>query len=265
MLLSLEIVAKNEAALLGSMAVQVNVDLQVAVLVLLHDCSLRLVDRGLLMRAGIEVEPIQVVVVGVQPVVASSHAIWVQQGYDLELVLLKQNGGLLGLGKQEVDEAVEDVRALHLARVDSSRQENSGLVELVAALGGEYLGLLRAFPELREHARSIDLLLPLFGVVVLSCNRDQLDIPLFFGVPQQLAMEVDILRQALASRNLVFPVAEILQGVFVAPGLDEAEVSELLGVLRRELVVKVDLQTVRPILNKRVTLEIANLQPKLLC
>ena len=69
---------------------KVYIDPQVAQLLLLNDSLLRLKDRRLLMRTWVEVKAIQIVIVGVQTVVASSNTIWVQQRYYLKLVLFQE-------------------------------------------------------------------------------------------------------------------------------------------------------------------------------
>lgn len=71
------------------MTVEVNVELEITILVLLYDSFFGLVNRRLLMRTRIQVESIQVVVVRVQPVIASSNAVRVQQWNYFELVLFE--------------------------------------------------------------------------------------------------------------------------------------------------------------------------------
>lgn len=69
------------------MSVQVNVYFKVAVFLLLDDSLLCLVDSWLLMRRGIQVKPIQIVVVCIKSVVSSRDTIRIEKRYDLKLEL----------------------------------------------------------------------------------------------------------------------------------------------------------------------------------
>ena len=89
MLLALQVIAENETAFFRRVTVEVNVELEISILVLLYYCFFGLVNRRLLMRTRIQVESIQVVVVRVQPVIASSNAVRVQQWNYFELVLFE--------------------------------------------------------------------------------------------------------------------------------------------------------------------------------
>ena len=70
------------------MTVQVQVDLESSGLVLLDHCLLGLVDGWLPVGARIQVKAVEVVVVGVKAIVATSHAVGVEQWNYLEGILL---------------------------------------------------------------------------------------------------------------------------------------------------------------------------------
>ena len=59
------------------MAVQVDVNFEIAVMVLLDDSLFGLINGGLLLWAWIKVESIEVVIVRVKTIVASSDSVWV--------------------------------------------------------------------------------------------------------------------------------------------------------------------------------------------
>lgn len=52
-------------------------------------------DSGLKFRVRVQVEAVQVVIVGVQAEVASRDTVWVEQRDDLEDILLEEQTGLL--------------------------------------------------------------------------------------------------------------------------------------------------------------------------
>ena len=74
---------------------QVQVDVKVLVPVLLHQSLFGSVDGRLPLGVGGQVEPVQVVVVGVQPEVASRNAVWVQDRHHFKYVELQENSRLL--------------------------------------------------------------------------------------------------------------------------------------------------------------------------
>ena len=67
----------DEAALFAGVAMQVNVHLEVAVLVLLYYSMLGLEHCGLTIWTRIQIKPIQVVIMSIQSVIPTSHPIWV--------------------------------------------------------------------------------------------------------------------------------------------------------------------------------------------
>lgn len=88
---------------------QINIHFKLAKFVLLHHGLLRLVDCWLLVRAWIYVEPIEVVVMRIQTVVASRHSVWIEQWNDFENIPIKQYSCLLSFRQQEIDDAVEHI------------------------------------------------------------------------------------------------------------------------------------------------------------
>ena len=90
LLLTLKAIAKDEAAFLARVTVQVDVNLKLAQQMLLKYRFLCFKDRRLLLRTRIEVESVQIVVVGVQAVVAARDSIRIYKWNDLEDVLLQQ-------------------------------------------------------------------------------------------------------------------------------------------------------------------------------
>jgi hypothetical protein len=77
LLLTLEIISEDKAALLGGVTMEIDIDPQVSQLLLLDNGLLGLINCRLLLCARIQVKSIQVVIMGVQAVVASSNTIWV--------------------------------------------------------------------------------------------------------------------------------------------------------------------------------------------
>lgn len=75
MLITFEIVAEYEATLFACVSVEIDVEFEVAKLVLSNDRLLYLVDSWLLIRTWVQVEPIQVVITGVKSVVSASHSV----------------------------------------------------------------------------------------------------------------------------------------------------------------------------------------------
>ena len=176
LLLAAQIVAKNEAAFLGSVTVQVDVHFEVTDLLLLHDCALSQVHSGLLLRTRFSVEAIQVMVVRVETVVAAGNAVWINQRNELEAVLLEQNARTLGLRQQEVNDTVENVRALNFTWMNSSREEDRRLVKNESTLLAEYFGLLRVIAELWEHAVVVRPVFSLVRILIPARNCDQLKV-----------------------------------------------------------------------------------------
>ena len=82
-----QIVTKYEAAFFRGMTVQVDVNFKFAQLMLLNNCFFSLKDSGLERGIWLSVKPVQIVVMCIQPVVATRHPIRVDQGDDLETEL----------------------------------------------------------------------------------------------------------------------------------------------------------------------------------
>ena len=109
LLLSFEIVSKNETTFLACVTVQVNVQFQVAQLVLGNDGLLHLENSRLLVRARVQIEPVQIVIMRVQPVVPSRNSVRIDQGYYFYHVVLKDNTCLLCLRKDKVYNSIQDM------------------------------------------------------------------------------------------------------------------------------------------------------------
>lgn len=77
------------------MPVEVKVDVELSVSVLLHQGFLSRIDSRLPFWVRVQIESIQVVVVGVEAEVASRYPIRVKQWHYLEVVELQQDTGLL--------------------------------------------------------------------------------------------------------------------------------------------------------------------------
>ena len=119
MLLGLEIIAEDETALFAGMAMQIEVDLEASALILLNHSLLGLIDGGLPVRTWVQVESIEVVVVGIQSIVPTSHTIRVKQWNYLEAVLLQEDCCLLTLIQQEINQPVEYMTTLYFSRMYS--------------------------------------------------------------------------------------------------------------------------------------------------
>lgn len=77
LLLSFETISKYKATLLWSMTVQIDVNFEIAVVVLLDDSLFGLINSWLLLRTWIKVESIEVVIVRVKTIVTSCNSVWV--------------------------------------------------------------------------------------------------------------------------------------------------------------------------------------------
>ena len=82
-------VSEDEAALFRCVAVQVNVDLELADLLLLHYRSFGAIDCRLLFGARMGVKSVEVVVMCVQSVVTARNTIRINQRNHLESVSLQ--------------------------------------------------------------------------------------------------------------------------------------------------------------------------------
>ena len=60
-------------------------------------------------------------------VVAARHSVRIEHGYELEDELASEHGAPILLAQQEVEEAVEDVRARRLARMQAVRENVDAL------------------------------------------------------------------------------------------------------------------------------------------
>ena len=123
------------------MTVQVDVNFEVAVVVLLHDSLFGLIHSGLLLGAWVKVESIEVVIMRVKTVVASRHTVGVHQRYYLKLIFFQQNSCLIGLRHNKVNYPIENVGALYFSRMHSRRKKNAGLVKFEAPLRAEQFRL----------------------------------------------------------------------------------------------------------------------------
>lgn len=192
LLLPFQIVSENEAALLAGVTMQVNIEFQVAQVVLGNNRLLDLVDCRLLVRTGAQIEPVQIVIVSVQAIVATRYAVRVDQGYDLDDVIFKNDAGLLTFGEYEVNDTIKYMRRLYFSWMDSRAQKDCFLVvESMASFFVEDLCLWRSVHDLGQEALAFDLWLPLFAVVVVSCDRDEFHVALLQGVAEQLSMKID--------------------------------------------------------------------------
>jgi len=132
------------------MAVKVNVDLQISCLVLVDNRLLSCVNSRLPLRIRVQVKPIQVVVVCVQPEVPPRHSIRIKQWYNLELIFFEQEGSLLRFRKQKLKYAIEHMGCTHFARVHSSREEYGWFFIFNSSLLTEQLLLGRPVFDLRK-------------------------------------------------------------------------------------------------------------------
>jgi len=82
-----------------------------------------------LLLVGIAVDPIEVLAVGVKSPLASGNAIWVENRNNFELVVIKENFGLLifEVGKL-VDQALEHILSWCFSTVDSTGEINHWLI-----------------------------------------------------------------------------------------------------------------------------------------
>ena len=119
------------------MTVQVDVNLEVAVVVLLHDSLFGYIHGRLLIWAWIKIESIEVVIMRVKTIVTSCNSIWVYQRDYLELVFFQQNSCLFSLGHYKVNYPIKNVGALNFSRMHPCRKENTGLVKLETPLRTE--------------------------------------------------------------------------------------------------------------------------------
>lgn len=98
---------------------QINVDVQVPIIMLLNQGLLSGIYRGLKFGVRIQVEPIEVVVVGIESEVPTRYTVWVQQGHYFEDIVLKEQPTLLTVRKEKIDDAIQNKGGLHFARVDT--------------------------------------------------------------------------------------------------------------------------------------------------
>lgn len=109
LLLASQVVSENETAFLTRVTVQVDVEFQVAQLVLGNNGLLDLVNCRLLIRTWAQVEPVEIMIVRVQPVVPSCDSVRIDQRYDLDHVILKYYARLVTLRQDEVNDSIQDV------------------------------------------------------------------------------------------------------------------------------------------------------------
>ena len=171
---------------------QINVHFKLAEFVLLYHGLLRLVDCWLLVRAWIYVEPIEVVVMRIQTVVASRHSVWIEQRNDFENIPIKQYSCLLSFWQQEIDDAVEHIWALNLSWMHSRWKKYSRLIKYITPLIIEHIRLLRSIFIFRKEAWAFQILFPLLCTIIAAGQCYELHVALLFGIAQELPMEVDI-------------------------------------------------------------------------
>ena len=92
------------------MSMKVNVHLEVTKFVLLDDCCFGSVDRWLELLAWVKVEPIQIMIMCIESIIASRNSVGVEQWNNLELIIISDNPSLFSaFGKDEVENSVEDM------------------------------------------------------------------------------------------------------------------------------------------------------------
>lgn len=89
LLLSFQVISKYKTALFARMTMQVDVKFQVSQFMRSHNSFLDLVNRWLKIGAGVQVEPVQIMITRVQPVVPSGYSVRVDQRYDFNNIVLK--------------------------------------------------------------------------------------------------------------------------------------------------------------------------------
>ena len=101
-------VAKDEAAALSGMTMQVNVDVQLPFVVLVQYGKLSSIDCRMTYRVWLSIHSVKVQSLSVVSPVAALNAIWIEQWHNLEHVGVKERFGLRPILRKHVKHALEE-------------------------------------------------------------------------------------------------------------------------------------------------------------
>ena len=122
-------VAKDEAAALGGMAVQVNVHEKFALCVFVEDRGLCSVNCRMSDWIWLGVDSVEVETLSVVPPVPSRYTIWVQQWDELEDEVLEEQIGLDAELREKIEDALQEEGGACLTAVDSRADEDRWFIE----------------------------------------------------------------------------------------------------------------------------------------
>lgn len=122
------------------------------------------------------------------------------------------------------------------------------VLEFVRALAAEYFCFFGVIIELRMKSWPLNFGLSLIQHIIITSYCYKFNVSLFERVAEQLAVKVHLVRHSRTALDFLMPTRKVLDGVLVAPRLDETEVSYALNIFGSHLMREIELESVLAIL-----------------